>query len=61
MTLDYEGKPTATVKPGESFFVEAGKVHEGINKGTTTVKAIASFVIEKGKPITTQVPASATK
>jgi quercetin dioxygenase-like cupin family protein len=58
LTLDYEGKPTAAYKPGESFFVEAGKVHEGINKGTTTVKAIATFVVEKGKPITTQVPAA---
>src|ERR1700719_2018583 len=33
MTFDYEGKPTATYKPGDSFFVEAGKIHEGINKG----------------------------
>jgi quercetin dioxygenase-like cupin family protein len=54
LTLDYEGKPTASYKAGESFYVEAGKVHEGINKGKAPVKAIATFVIEKGKPITTQ-------
>ena len=60
LTLDYEGKPTASYKSGESFYVEAGKVHEGMNKGTTPVKAIATFVIEKGKPVTTQV-APATK
>lgn len=60
LTLDYEGKPTASYKAGDSFFVEAGKVHEGMNKGTTTVKAIATFVIEKGKPVTTPV-AAATK
>ena len=58
LTLDYEGKPTVGYKAGDSFFVEAGKVHEGMNKGTTPVKAIATFVIEKGKPITTQVAAS---
>jgi quercetin dioxygenase-like cupin family protein len=61
LTLEYEGKPTASYMAGQSFFVEAGKVHEGINRGATTVKAIASFVIEKGKPITTQVPGSTTK
>jgi quercetin dioxygenase-like cupin family protein len=60
LTLDYEGKPTVGYKTGESFFVEAGKVHEGMNKGTTPVKAIATFVVPKGQPITTQV-APATK
>ena len=56
LTFDYEGKPTTTYKAGESFYVEAGKIHEGINKETSPVKAIATFVIEKGKPLTTQVP-----
>jgi|SRR6266850_7813171 len=55
LTLDYEGKPTVTYKAGESFVVEAGKVHEGINRGNAPVKAIATFVIEKGKPLATQV------
>ena len=56
LTFDYEGKPTTTYKAGESFYVEAGKIHEGINKETSPVKAIATFVVEKGKPLTTQVP-----
>jgi quercetin dioxygenase-like cupin family protein len=56
LTFDYEGKPTTTYKAGDSFYVEAGKIHEGINKGTSAVKAIAAFVVEKGKPLTTQVP-----
>ena len=55
LTLDYEGKPTMTYKAGQSFYVEPGKVHEGINKGKVAVRAIASFVVEKGKPLTTQV------
>lgn len=55
LTLDYEGKPTKTYKAGETFSVEPGKIHEGINKGNTPIKAIASFVVEKGKPLTTQV------
>jgi len=55
ITLDYEGKPTTTYKAGDSFFVEAGKVHEGINKTNMPTKAIATFVIPKGQPVTTQV------
>ena len=58
LTLDYEGKPTVTYKAGQSFFVDAGKVHEGINKESVPAKAIATFVVPKGQPITTQVPAA---
>jgi quercetin dioxygenase-like cupin family protein len=55
LTLDYEGKPTVTYKPGDTFFVESGKIHEGINNGTVPIKALASFVTPKGAPLTTQV------
>jgi quercetin dioxygenase-like cupin family protein len=54
LTLDHDGRPTTTYKAGETFYVEAGKVHEGINKGSAPVRAIASFVVEKGKPLATQ-------
>ena len=56
LTLEYEGKPTTTYKPGDSFYIEGGKIHEGINNGSSAVKAIATFVVEKGKPLTTTVP-----
>jgi quercetin dioxygenase-like cupin family protein len=55
LNLDYEGKPQAAYKAGDSFFVEAGKVHEGINKSNAPVKAIATFIIPKGQPVTTPV------
>ena len=54
LTLDYEGKPTVTYKPGDTFSVDAGKIHEGINNGTVPIKALASFVTPKGAPLTTQ-------
>ena len=60
LLLEVDGQPPRTLKAGDAFFVEAGKVHEGMNKGTTPVKAIATFVVPKGQPITTQV-AAATK
>ena len=55
LTLDYEGKPTATYKTGETFSVEPGKVHEGMNKGNVTTRLIATFVYPKAEPMTTQV------
>ncbi|MBI4887970.1 MAG: cupin domain-containing protein [Acidobacteria bacterium] len=56
LTLDHAGRPATTYKAGETVSVDAGAVHEGINRGKTAVRAIASFVVEKGKPLTTQVP-----
>jgi len=54
VTLDYEGKPTAAYKAGESFFVDAGKVHEGINSGTAPAKILATLVVKTGDTLTTQ-------
>lgn len=56
ITLDYEGKPTKAYNPGESFYVEPGKIHEGINRGNVPIRAIASFVTKKGDPLTVPAP-----
>jgi quercetin dioxygenase-like cupin family protein len=53
ITVSMEGKPTATVKQGEVFVVPAGTVHSGENAGKTPVKVLVTFVVEKGKPLTT--------
>jgi quercetin dioxygenase-like cupin family protein len=61
LTLDYEGKPTATYKTGETFSVEPGKVHEGMNKGGVPTRLIATFVFPKDQPMTTQVKEESKK
>lgn len=55
-TLDVEGQPTRTLKPGEVFSIAAGQIHEGSNKSNSPVKLSAVFFVEKGKPMTTKVP-----
>ena len=56
MTFDHEGRATATYNPGDTFAVEPGQVHEGINRGNVTVKAIATLIAPKDEELTTQVP-----
>jgi quercetin dioxygenase-like cupin family protein len=56
LTLDYAGKPTVTYNVGDTFSVEPGAVHEGMNKGSVPTRLVATFVFEKAKPMTTQVP-----
>ena len=53
LTIELDGRPPRVVKPGEAVLVEAGLVHEGINKGAVPIKAVVTFVIEKGKPLST--------
>jgi quercetin dioxygenase-like cupin family protein len=55
ITLVADGQPTRTAKAGEVFFVPAGQIHSGQNNGTTPVKLLVSFFVEKGKPLTTPV------
>jgi quercetin dioxygenase-like cupin family protein len=56
LTMELEGQPTKTVKTGESLLIEPRQVHEGINKGRVPVKALVTFIAEKGKPLTTPLP-----
>ena len=55
ISLDHEGKANITYKPGQTFFVESGKVHEGINRGAVPFVGIATFITPKGQSLTTQV------
>jgi len=55
LTMAVDGQPTRTLKPGDVFTIAPGLIHEGSNKGSTTVRASVVFVAEKGKPLTTPV------
>ena len=56
LTLLVDGQPTRQVKAGESFVVPAGAVHDAHNNGTTAVKLVGVYVVEKGKPLASPAP-----
>jgi quercetin dioxygenase-like cupin family protein len=56
LTMEQDGQPTKSFKAGDSFLIQPGRVHEGINKGSVPVKVLATFIGEKGKPLTTPAP-----
>jgi quercetin dioxygenase-like cupin family protein len=51
LELLIDGQPPRTVKAGESFFVPAGMVHDGRNVGSGPAKVLATYIVEKGKPV----------
>ena len=56
LMLEIEGMPAKTIAAGQAFHIPAGKVHNAMNHGTGNVTAIVTYIVEKGKPLTTPVP-----
>ena len=51
LQLEIDGEAPRTLKAGDSFFVPAGKVHDGKNIGSGPAKVLATYVVETGKPV----------
>ena len=56
-TLEYqvEGQPPVTLKAGGVLFVPAGKVHGAKNVGKGAAAELATYIVEKGKPLSVMV------
>lgn len=55
LQLEVAGQPPRTLKAGETFFIPAGVVHDGKNVGSGPAKVLATYIVEKGKPVATPV------
>jgi quercetin dioxygenase-like cupin family protein len=53
--LMVEGKPMASLKAGDGFIIEGGKIHAAKNTAKGSTKLLAAVILEKGKP--TSAPA----
>jgi quercetin dioxygenase-like cupin family protein len=50
-----EGKPPVTLKAGEVLFIPAGTIHSAKNVGSGNGAELATYVVEKGKPLLTVI------
>jgi quercetin dioxygenase-like cupin family protein len=55
MTLLVEGQPPKEIKPGDSWQIPPGTIHDA-KAGSGGAKVIASYVVEKGKPLASPAP-----
>jgi quercetin dioxygenase-like cupin family protein len=53
LQYNVDGKPPVTLKAGDVLFVPAGAIHAAKNVGTTTASELATYIVEKGKPLLT--------
>ena len=57
LVLEVDGEAPRTLQTGQAFIVAAGKIHNAHPAAGGTAKVVATYIIEKGKPVTT--PAAA--
>jgi quercetin dioxygenase-like cupin family protein len=54
LVMEIQGKPTLTLKAGDSFVIPRGVAHQATADGETHV--IATYVVDKDKPLVTMKP-----
>jgi quercetin dioxygenase-like cupin family protein len=58
LEYEVEGRPAVTLKPGDVLFIPAGVVHSARNVGTRKGAELATYIVEKGKPLLTDAVGS---
>ena len=58
MEYQLEGRPPVTLKAGEVLFIPAGTIHAVRNVGSGNAAELATYVVEKGKPLVVLVGSS---
>lgn len=56
LVVEIDGKPVRTLQTGDAFLIPPGTIHNARNTGKGVAKVVATYVIEKGKPVATPVP-----
>lgn len=55
LEYEVEGKPPVTLKAGEVLFIPTGAVHTARNVGDKNGAELATYLVEKGKPLVATV------
>ena len=51
--VEQDGKAPVTLSAGGTFLIPAGTVHNATNTGAAAGKILATYIVEKGKPLAT--------
>jgi quercetin dioxygenase-like cupin family protein len=51
LEYQFEGKPPITLKAGDSLFIPTGMPHAARNVGNVNAAELATYLVDKGKPL----------
>jgi quercetin dioxygenase-like cupin family protein len=54
--MSIDGQPDQTLKAGDSYQIPAGAAHDVKTVGNKPAKALATYVVEAGKPLASAAP-----
>ena len=57
-TLEYrlDGRPPVTLKAGQALYIPAGAIHSAHNVGAGNAAELATYIVDKGKPVVVPAP-----
>ena len=61
LEYEVEGRSPVTLKPGDVLFIPAGAAHLARNVGTRRGAELATYIVEKGKPLLRDVTSGAKR
>jgi quercetin dioxygenase-like cupin family protein len=61
LEYELEGKTPVTLTPGDVLFIPAGTIHAAKNVGNRKGAELATYIVEKGKPLLTEVDVRAPR
>ena len=56
LVVDQDGKAPTTFHTGQAFIIPAGTIHGAHNATGRVARIVATYVVEKGKPLATPAP-----
>lgn len=56
LEYQFDGKPPVILKAGESLFIPSGAFHSARNAGSGIASELATYVVDKGKPLVVTAP-----
>jgi quercetin dioxygenase-like cupin family protein len=59
LEYQFESRPPVTLKAGDSLFIPAGTPHAARNAGSVKAAELATYLVDKGKPLVVLGQASA--
>jgi quercetin dioxygenase-like cupin family protein len=56
LVIEQDGQPARTFSAGQAFLIPAETVHNATNRGMGAARILATYIVEKGKPLATPAP-----
>ena len=51
--MEFDDRPTLTLRTGDPFMIPTGVIHNARNIGTVTTEMLSTYVVDEAQPLAT--------